>query len=196
MRLCRQLPPPPEVQAVGEGEGCTAAELRQWVTQAYRLAGFAEDPGVGLVQMAAALEGMLDECLAKAKKAQLSPGLVEEREKAREKERRQCAALLPFVVVFAVDSIRLSSITNSPTTLKPTSLCTNPPSYLCENQHHQTEGRNCRRMIAINRLCLGRAKIAVHPLSPPPPAPFTQESRRAIIRSPMPQAAREEKKKK
>jgi len=77
-----------EAQATGEGE-CTTAELRQLVTHAFDLAGFTEVPGVGLIQMA---ERRLYECLAKA--AELPSGVAEEREKAREKERRQVDTFL------------------------------------------------------------------------------------------------------
>jgi hypothetical protein len=68
-------------------EEYSSTELRQWVTHAFKLAGFPEDAELGLVQMAAMIEGRLDEFLART--AELPQGAVEEREKAREKERRQ-----------------------------------------------------------------------------------------------------------
>jgi len=100
----------PEVQATGEGE-CTTAELRQWVIHAFELAGFTEDPEVGLVQMAATLEGRLGECLAKA--AELPPGVAEEREKAREKERRQVDCDLDETLEGGGESLTMAALDGS-----------------------------------------------------------------------------------
>lgn len=72
------------------------SELNAKVTECYRICGRQEDSSVNAVAMMAFVEQALVDCLKKS--SSIAPNLVEDWEKAREKERRQ--VLILFLIHF------------------------------------------------------------------------------------------------
>lgn len=70
-----------------EEDGDSLMNLNTWVTTAYMMCGRQEDNSMSLVAMMAAIEQTLAECLKKT--TPLAAAVVEDWERAREKERRQ-----------------------------------------------------------------------------------------------------------